>query len=109
MAERQNRIYGMIGLAQRAGKVRAGEFSTEKSIKSGKARLCIIAEDASEATKKHFNDMCSYRNIPICVIKADKNTLGHITGRELRASLVIEDSGFADRIRSLIEGENADE
>ena len=46
----QNRIYGYIGLAMKAGKIKAGEFSTEKSIKGGKARLVLVAEDASDNT-----------------------------------------------------------
>ena len=42
----QNRVYGLIGLAMKAGKIKAGEFSVEKSIKQGKAKLVFVAEDA---------------------------------------------------------------
>ena len=38
----------MLGLAQRAGKVASGEFSTEKAVKSKKAFLVVVASDASD-------------------------------------------------------------
>ena len=46
----QNRMYGLIGLAMKAGKIKAGEFSVEKSIKQGKARVVLVAGDASVKT-----------------------------------------------------------
>ena len=42
----KQKVLNMIGLATRAGKVKSGEFSTEKAVKSGRARLVIVAEDA---------------------------------------------------------------
>ena len=60
----QNKVFSMLGLATKAGKTVSGEFSTEKALKDGKAAMVIVAEDASENTKKHFSAMCSYRNIP---------------------------------------------
>ena len=42
----KKKIYGMVGIAAKAGKVQSGEFCTEKSIKSGCARLCLIGTDA---------------------------------------------------------------
>ena len=35
--ENKQKILNMIGLAQKAGKVASGEFSTEKAVKTGKA------------------------------------------------------------------------
>lgn len=42
--------------AAKAGKVQSGEFSTEKSVKSGRAYLVIVSEEASENTKKKFQE-----------------------------------------------------
>ena len=50
----QNKILSLVGLAMKAGKVVSGEFSTEKAVKEGKASLVIVAEDASDNTKKLF-------------------------------------------------------
>ena len=43
----QNKALSMIGLATKAGKVASGEFCTEKEVKSGRACLVIVADDAS--------------------------------------------------------------
>ena len=51
---KNNRVLSLIGLATKAGKTVSGEFSTEKSVKTGKGLLVIVAEDASENTKKKF-------------------------------------------------------
>ena len=51
---KQNKTLSMLGLARRAGKVVSGEFSVEKAVKSGKAYLVIVAEDASDNTIKHL-------------------------------------------------------
>ena len=59
-----DKIYGLLGLCQRAGKCKSGEFAVEKSIKSGKAFLVIIPEDASDNTKKKFKNMTTYRSVP---------------------------------------------
>ena len=37
----------LIGLANRAGKVRAGTFVTEKLVREGNAPFVILAEDGS--------------------------------------------------------------
>lgn len=55
---KQDRVLSLIGLATKAGKCASGEFMTENETKSGKAALVIVAEDASDNTK---------RNSGICV------------------------------------------
>ena len=95
----------MIGLAQKAGKVASGEFSTEKAVKTGKAYTVIVADDSSDNTKKMFSNMCTYYKVPIHFF-SDKESVGHAMGKEFRASLVILDEGFAKGIRKHIDTEN---
>lgn len=92
----------MLGLAEKAGKMVSGEFSVEKAIKNRKACLVILATDASENTRKHFSDMCSYRSIPY-YIYGTKEELAHAIGKEMRVSLAVTDAGFADSIQKLME------
>ena len=87
----------MLGLAAKAGKIVSGEFSTEKAIKSGKAFLVIVSEEASENTKKIFRDKCSFYEIPI-YLYASKEMLGNAIGRQFRASLAVLDPGFANSL-----------
>ena len=46
------KVLGSLGLAMKAGDVVSGEFMTEKSVKSGKAFLVIVSEEASDNTRK---------------------------------------------------------
>ena len=89
---------GLIGLATKAGKTAGGEFLTEREVKSGRAALVIVAEDASENTKKKFQNMCEYYKVPIRFY-GDKDTLGHAMGKQFRASLAVLDEGLAKGIR----------
>ncbi|MCI8494073.1 MAG: 50S ribosomal protein L7ae [Lachnospiraceae bacterium] len=93
----KDRILSMLGLAAKAGKIVSGEFSTEKAIKSGKAFLVIVSEEASENTKKIFRDKCSFYEIPI-YLYASKEMLGNAIGRQFRASLAVLDPGFANSL-----------
>lgn len=96
----QSKALSLIGLATKAGRTVSGEFSTEKEVKSGRASLVIVADDASDNTKKKFKNMCDYYHVPICFYK-DKDTLGHAMGKEFRASLAILDEGFATECMKL--------
>ncbi|EOS79716.1 hypothetical protein C817_02488 [Dorea sp. 5-2] len=101
----QSKALSLIGLATKAGKTVSGEFSTEKEVKSKRAALVIVADDASDNTKKKFKNMCDYYHVPICFYK-DKDTLGHAMGKQFRASLAILDEGFAKGIRKHMDTED---
>ena len=100
-----NKVLSLLGLATKAGKIASGEFSTEKSVKSGKGFLVLVAADASENTKKKFRDMCKFYKVPM-IVYGDKDTLGHAMGKEFRASLAILDEGFAKEIMKQMKTED---
>ena len=93
----QNKVYSMIGLAMKAGKLTSGEFSVEQAVKAGKAALVIVSETASENTKKKFHNMCTYYEVPLYFF-GEKETLCHAMGKEFRASQAVLDEGFAKAI-----------
>lgn len=94
---KQDKVLSLIGLATKAGKTVSGEFCTEKEVKAGKASLVIVAGDASDNTKKKFQNMCEFYRIPIRFYD-NKDVLGHAMGKEFRASLALLDEGFARSI-----------
>lgn len=89
------KILSYMGLAAKAGKIASGEFSTETSVKNGTAYMVIVAEDASDNTKKMFANMCTYYEVPLYFF-GKKAELGHAIGKEIRASLAFLDKGLAD-------------
>ena len=97
-----NKVFSMIGLATRAGKTVAGEFSVEKAVKQKKAWLVIVSEEASDNTKKLFFNKCKYYKIP-CFVYGSKQEIGEATGNDSRASIAITDRGFSETINRLLE------
>ena len=97
----ERKIYSLLGLAIKSGNIASGEFMTEKAVKEGKAYLVIVGEDASDNTKKMFQNMCHFYRVPVYIF-GKKNELGHAMGKELRASLAVTDSGFAKSLLKLL-------
>ena len=95
--DNRQKVLNLIGLATKADKTASGEFSTEKAVKTGKASLVIVSEEASDNTKKMFSNMCTYYKVPLYML-GEKEELGHAMGKEMRASLAILDEGLAKAV-----------
>lgn len=93
--------FQLLGLAARARKVISGEELVIKEIRSGKAKLVLLASDASANTAKKIQDKCTYYNVEYRVF-GDRYDLGHATGKETRVSLAIMDAGFAKKLSILL-------
>ena len=102
MKTNEDKIYSFLGLATRAGKIVSGDDSTLLDLKKGNIKLVIVANDASDNTKKLFKDKASYRNIPY-VYFSDKLQLGYAIGKAPRATLGVKDINFANKILELME------
>ncbi len=87
-------VYALLGISAKAGKLKSGEFSTLEAIRSGKAKLVIIAEDASAGTAEKFRNKCGSYQVPMFRF-GEKETLGRSVGKEERSSLAILDEGLA--------------
>jgi ribosomal protein L7Ae-like RNA K-turn-binding protein len=97
LSPEEKKVYNLLGITTKSGKLVSGEFSTEKAVKEHKAALVVVAEDASDNTKKMFTNMCTYYKVPIYYFGI-KDDLGHAMGKEFRASLAVLDKGLADAI-----------
>lgn len=95
-------ILGLIGLSKKAGKLSAGTFACETSIKSHDAKLIIIATDASHNSKKTIKDSCSYYKVPF-VEFSDMDSLGKYSGGGQKAAVSVNDDNFATAIKQKIE------
>ena len=96
------KVLSMLGLAARSRNVVSGGFATENAVKSGKAYMVIVSDDASGNTKKKFKNMCAYYKVPIYQFGV-KEVLGHSMGKQDRTSLAITNEGFANSIRGHLE------
>ncbi len=94
-------ILSLLGIARRAGKLSWHEDANLSSIRTGKARMLVLAEDAGESTAKKYRDKCLFYNVPLIVI-ATKNELGQALGTSPRAAVAVNDDGFAGRLEQLL-------
>ena len=99
---RQNKVLSMLGLAARGRNVVSGELQTLDAIKDGSAMLVIVAEDASENTRKLFTDKCSYYQVPI-KLYGTREELGRAIGKDIRSSLAVVNAGLAQSIIGYLE------
>ncbi len=101
---KQNKVFSLLGIAMRGHNLVSGELQTLNAIKNGSAMLVIIAEDASDNTRKLFTDKCSFYNVPVRMY-GQKEDLGRAIGKDLRSSLGVCDAGLADTIIKRLEEE----
>ena len=98
----QNKICSLLGIAMRGRNLVSGEYQTLEAVKKGSAMLVIVAEDASDNTKKLFSDKCSFYKVPIFRYGTKEN-LGRAVGKDMRSSVGICNEGLAEAIIKLIE------
>ena len=100
-------VYSFLGLCMKAGKVTSGEVGTMQSIASGKARLVIVSQDASENTRKEIQNRCLYYHVPT-VVFGNKASLGQAIGKSERTSLAITDAGLAKAMNKKLQIQEQD-
>lgn len=89
-----DRLYNAIGLCQRAGKAQSGAFAAEKAIRANKAKLVLLEERASEATKTHYEQLCAAHGVPLILTE----TVGAAIGKDARIVMAVTDASFRDMI-----------
>lgn len=92
-----DKVLSLLGIAAKAKHIASGEYQTEHAVKSGEAFLVIVAEDASENTKKMFFNMCEFYKVKM-ITYSDRESLGHSIGKEFRASLAVTEEGLAKAV-----------
>ena len=99
----KNNIYGLLGLARRAGKISFGTESSMEAIEKRKAKFVIVAKDASDRTKKIFENIAQEKNIPFRIagtIEEISNSIGQIN----KAVVTVNDENFSKEILKRIDG-----
>lgn len=98
----QQQWMSLLGLANRARKLISGEELVVKEIRSGKAKLVLLAGDASSNTEKKISDKCNFYNVPIKRVE-NRSKLGQAIGKEERVAVAVLDEGFAQKLQTLLD------
>ena len=92
-----DKLLQMMGLARRANLLLAGEEVVADAIAAHKARLVLLAADASERTGKKIRQMAG-ETLPVLVLPAEKDALGAALGKGSCAVAAVLDGGFAAKL-----------
>ena len=88
---------GLLGLAQRAGAVARGADATRRAIQKGKARLVVMAEDASPAQLQKILKAMTERYPPRGYVP-DRAQLGDALGAGPLSAVAVTNASFARQI-----------
>ncbi|MBV1709521.1 MAG: ribosomal L7Ae/L30e/S12e/Gadd45 family protein [Erysipelothrix sp.] len=89
-------VEGNLGLAARARKIVSGSVLME-AIRNKRVSLVLVASDASDRSKKQFQDKCTFYQIP-CLIWGTIHQISAATGTNMRVAVGINDHGLAKNI-----------
>ncbi|GGE65234.1 YlxQ family RNA-binding protein [Priestia taiwanensis] len=96
-----NKWKSLLGIANRARKITSGEELVIKEVRSNRAKLVIIAADASNNTMKKVTDKASYYKVPVKTV-SDRYELGNAIGKDARVVVAVTDAGFANKLKTLM-------
>ena len=90
----ETKLFNSLGLCRRAGKCQSGEFAVERAVKTGKARLVLLEETASENTRERFSALCERRKVPLRMVPQ----VGRAIGKEGQVVMAVTDMQFVNMI-----------
>ncbi len=101
MDELDKKIMSLLSIAKKAGFVKSGDFSAGTCLTSGKARLIIMAKNASINTKQKFGNKTFYYDVPY-IVYGSKEKLSWAIGKNDCAVIAISDEGLASKLHEMI-------
>jgi Ribosomal protein HS6-type (S12/L30/L7a) len=99
----KNKVYGLLGLCSKAGKVIVGTDVCVENIKNKKVKLIILANDTSEKSKEKIKFLCVENEVEV-IEYGDIEQLSRSVGKINKAVIGIKDKNFAIEIKKLVDG-----
>lgn len=84
-----------IGIARMAGAIETGEDNTKALVKSGRARLMLLASDASPHAKRRGEGYVYETKVPLVEVPYTKAEISEISGRPGCSMAAFTDKGLA--------------
>ena len=98
-----NKVYGLLGLTTKAGKLCFGTESCLDMINKKKVNLIIVAEDSSDRTIQNFKEKCIQNNIEF-QIYGKKEEIRKAIGKPNKTVVGIKDKNLAGAIIKILNG-----
>jgi ribosomal protein L7Ae-like RNA K-turn-binding protein len=94
---RTDRVMQLLGLARRAGALAPGTESVRQSIRSGQARLVLLAGDASKVQLDKIGRTLHGRTIPRARL-GDRNMVGAAVGLAPLSAVAVTSAPLAEQM-----------
>ncbi len=86
-------IGSLLGLAQRSGCLVSGDVAVREALVRGKAKLLVIAGNATARTKQELSSLAEKYSIPV-VVFGTKEHIGALIGKSPRSSAAFLDENM---------------
>jgi ribosomal protein L7Ae-like RNA K-turn-binding protein len=87
----------LLGLARRAGALAFGTGSTRRALKEGRARLILLAQDASETQRDKVMKLLRHGTTPRATL-GTREALGLAVGSPPISAVAVTDDEFAKEL-----------
>ena len=94
-----------LGIARMSGNIELGEENAKALVKAGKARMLLLAADASEGVKKRAEGYVFGFRTPLVPLPFTKEELGGAVGRAQCAVAAVRDLGLAKSLAEALAAE----
>lgn len=99
-----DRLLSFLGLCKRAGYLISGADTVVRTMKEGKARLTLMADDFSDNSRKNVEKAAKESKTPLRTLHRSKEELSFALGKHCGV-VCVTDKGFADKILTLMNEE----
>lgn len=90
-----NNAINYIGIAKKAGALKTGETNSGAAVRAGKARVLLLASDASDNARRRAENFVSGTGTPLVSLPYSKEQLSSATGASGCSMAAITDIGLA--------------
>lgn len=87
----------LLGLARRAGALERGTGATQRAVRDGRARLVLLAQDASEVQLDKVLRLLRHRDTPRVTL-GSRVELGAAVGSAPLSAVAVTDENFASQL-----------
>lgn len=94
----EDKSLGLLGLMRRAGAIELGEDNSALIVKSGKAKLLLLACDVSESALRKAEGFSYGRSVQLVPLHYSREELGAALGVRSCAMAAVTDMGFSNAL-----------
>lgn len=96
-------ILTLLGFAQKAGKLAAGDAAVENFLNKGKVALLVLSEEVSENKKRDWVQRAKLAETTIITLHVTKLEMGLAVGMSPRGIIGVMDKNMAEAIEKKLQ------